>query len=245
RAPDSPAPRGPRRCYSSPRVGPRGGRGRGSSARRRAGRRAGPRPARWRPRARPRGSAARSPDEQPARAGHEDDEEDDEPHDLAIGATERGSAHRLGQAEPEAADGEDGTGIARGDRALVRREETHGRRLERQRQPEADEEGVLDTRLLGRAHDPPEERPVEDDAGDERGGDDDRERREGVESPEREEPEGAVAAEHDQLAVGDVEHLEDAEDQGEAGGGEPVEPAEEEPEDQLLEERAHGAKGPR
>src|SRR5436189_74972 len=164
------------------------------------------------------------------------------PADQEKGEREARQAH---DRHRQPADGEDGTGIARGDRALVRREETHGRRLERQRQPEADEEGVLDTRLLGCAHDPPEERPVEDDAGDERGGDDDRERREGVESPEREEPEGAVAAEHDQLAVGDVEHLEDAEDQGEAGGGEPVEPAEEEPEDQLLEERAHGAKGPR
>ena len=46
----------------------------------------------------------------------------------------------------------------------------------------------------------------------------------------------AVAAEHDQLAVGDVEHLEHAEDERQPRRGQAVEPAQEQAEEELLGE---------
>src|SRR2546429_2416291 len=151
-------------------------------------------------------------------------------------------ARQADEGNRDGAEGEDGAGVGGRDRALVRRPQAHGQSVRRERQSETDQQRVLDTRLLVRPHDEGEEAPVEQHAEHERAGDDERKREQRIETQEYPEPEGAVASEHDQLAVGDVEDLEDAEDEREAGRSETVEAADEEPEHQLLDED-HGSGG--
>ncbi len=137
------------------------------------------------------------------------------------------------------ADAEHGTPVRRGDGALVGRPEAHGQRVQRQRQAEADQQRVLDARFLVRAHDEAEEPPVEECAEEQRARDHQHERGERIDAEERGEPEGAVAAEHDQLAMRDVQHAHDAEHERETRRGQAVEPADQEAEQELLGEDAH------
>src|SRR5205814_1010611 len=132
-------------------------------------------------------------------------------------------------------------------RALVRRPQPHRAGLQCEREAEADEERVLDPDLLVGAHDEAEEPGVEGDTEEQRGGHDEDERGERIEAEQRDDPEGSVSAQHDEIAVRDVEHLEHAEHEPEAGGGEPVEAADQDAEDDLLCEDAHApaASGPR
>jgi hypothetical protein len=78
-------------------------------------------------------------------------------------------------------------------------------------------------------------------------GDDEAERDEGIEPEQRHQPERAVPPEHDQLAVRDVEDLHHAEHERQARRRQPVQPADEQPEHELLREHAHArtASGPR
>ena len=76
--------------------------------------------------------------------------------------------------------------------------------------------------------------PVEREPEHKHGGSDAEQRKERVDLPKREEPKGAVAAEHEQLAVGDIEHAQDAERQRQTGGGQTVETADQETENELL-----------
>jgi hypothetical protein len=142
---------------------------------------------------------------------------------------------------------EHGAAVRGRDRALVGRPEPHGQRLQCQSQAEADQERILHARLFVRAHDEAEEPPVEDRAEHQRARDHQRQRGEGIDAEQRSEPEGAVAAEHDQLAVSDIQHAHDTEDQREPGRRQAVEPADQQAEQELLREHAHcrTASGPR
>ena len=118
--------------------------------------------------------------------------------------------------------------------------------MQRQGQAEPDQEGILHARLFMRAHDEAEEPPVKDRAEQQRARDHQRQRREGIDAEQRGQPEGAVAAEHDQLAVRDVEHAHDTEDQREPGRRQAVEPADQQAEQELLREyHRRTASGPR
>ena len=102
--------------------------------------------------------------------------------------------------------------------------------------PKPDQQRVLDPRLLVEADDEAEEAAVEHEP--ERGRQRDhrqQRRRTGSSPSERASQNAAVAAEHDQLAVGDVEHLEHPEDQRQPGRRQAVEAAEQQAEDELLE----------
>ena len=65
---------------------------------------------------------------------------------------------------------------------------------------------------------------------------DEKKRGEGIEAEEGNDPEGPVAAEHDELTVGDVEDPHDAENEGEARRRQAVEATDQEPEQELLGE---------
>ena len=119
--------------------------------------------------------------------------------------------------------------------------------MQHEGEAEADEQRVLLARLLVGAHDEAEERPVQDDPREQGERDHEDERSERIHAQEGDGPEGCVAAEHDQLAVRDVEDLEDAEDERQPGRREPVEAADQDTQDDLLSEGAHArvASGPR
>ena len=108
--------------------------------------------------------------------------------------------------------------------------------LQHEPQAEAHQQGVLDLLLSQLADDVPVDDPVEDQPDDEYRGDDDDERQERVPSERAEGPEAHVAAEHDQLAVSDVEDLEHPEDQGQPHRGDAVDRAREDAEDERLHE---------
>jgi hypothetical protein len=111
--------------------------------------------------------------------------------------------------------------------------------VEREGQPEADEQRVLDARLLLCAHHESEEPNVEDGAEQKGERQDEDEGGEGVQPEESDDPEGPVAPEHDELAVGDVEDPHDTENEGEPRGRQAVEATDQEPEQELLSEESH------
>ncbi len=87
-----------------------------------------------------------------------------------------------------------------------------------------------------RLHDESEERAVERESKHEHGGTDAQQREKGINLPEREEPKRAVAADHEQLAVRDVQDSQDAERQRQSCRGQAVKTANEEAENELLGE---------
>ena len=126
------------------------------------------------------------------------------------------------------------------DRPLVGREQPDDQRVEGQGQPEPDQERVLDPRLLAVADDEAKQASVEKSAQHSRQRDDQEKRHEGIEPEERDQAECAVATQHDQLAVRDVEHAEHPEHEREPRGRQPVESAQQDAEDQLLDEGHQG-----
>ena len=70
----------------------------------------------------------------------------------------------------------------------------------------------------------------------EHGGSDAKQREKRINFPKREEPERAIAADHEQLAVCNVQDAQDAERQRESGGGKAVKTADQQTENELLGE---------
>ncbi len=122
------------------------------------------------------------------------------------------------------------------DGAFVTGEERHRQGLEDEHQPEGDEQRVLDACLEVEADHEAEEDEVEDDAHEEQRREDERHAQEGVQADDRDEEEGHVAAQHDELAVRHVEHLQHAEGERQAQRDEPVHGPAEEARDGALDD---------
>src|SRR6266542_3695647 len=152
-----------------------------------------------------------------------------------------GQAQETDHWDREASNRDDGAAVRRDDGPLVRGPELDRESVQHQRQAEANQQRVLDPCLLRSADDEAEERAVEAEAEEQRERDHEEERGKGGDPEQGDDPERPVASQHDQLAVGDVEHLQDAKDEREADRGQPVEPAEQDPENDLLGEGAHVA----
>src|SRR5712692_8028168 len=152
-----------------------------------------------------------------------------------------GEAQETYHGDREVPKDDDGAAIGRDDGSLVRGPEPNGEGMQHQRQPEADQQGGPHPRLFVGADDKGEERSVQTETEKQRERNDEQERGERIDAEQGDEPERPIAAEHDQLAVGDIEDLEDAKDEREANRGQPVESAEQDPEDELLGEGVHPA----
>src|SRR5207237_64890 len=101
--------------------------------------------------------------------------------------------------------------VARRDRTLVRRPELDRQVLKDERKAEADQQRVLDPLLLGEMGDSAEQADVEQDTHAEQQRAADEEGHKGIDAPQSEQPEAEIASQHEQLAVGGIEHIEDAE----------------------------------
>ena len=98
----------------------------------------------------------------------------------------------------------DSAAVARGHRALVGRPKMDGQRVQDQSESEPDQQRVFDADFLIGLHDELKERPIEQQPEHEHGRRDVEKRKERVDLPKREEPEGSVAPQHQKLSVRDV-----------------------------------------
>jgi hypothetical protein len=121
-------------------------------------------------------------------------------------------------------------------RAEVGLPQVLGQPAEEDHEPEAGE----DLRQHGRVDDAPDDRVVERRPEGEEQERRERQREDRVELPQGEAPEAGVHAQHQELAVGEVHDVHDAEDQRQAHGHQRVDQADEDAGEERLEQELRG-----
>ncbi len=133
-----------------------------------------------------------------------------------------GEADETDDRDREVAHADHPAAVGGGDGALVRGPQSDRQSVEHDGEAKADQQRVLHPYFLVGAHHEAKERDVERQAQQQGERDDQHEGGERVQAKEGEEPERPVPAQHDQLPVGDVEDLEDAEDKRQPHGRQSV-----------------------
>src|SRR5262245_28453856 len=108
--------------------------------------------------------------------------------------------------------------------------------MQRQGQTETDQERILDARFFMSFDDKLKQSPIESESEREHGRANGCERHKRINLPKSEKPKSAVAAEHEQFAVGHVQNAEHAEGERESCRGQTVKAADQKTENKLLSE---------